>query len=122
MLLCTIPLAAVASCVVYLGARYEDRGRCGFRGLLLIMGVQGPGRIQWLMDTLTNVFTKVLPGNKPAGGGGSSMAEHVDHKITLFSKGRGRIPGRVVRIIGLSRDHGAEPKARTLQHVEAVEI
>lgn len=72
MLLCTIPLAAVASCVVYLGAHVmKIEADAAFGGLLLIMGVRGPEGFQWLMDTLTNVFTKVLPGNKPAGGGGS---------------------------------------------------
>lgn len=71
-LLCTIPLAAVASCVVFLAAHVcKIEADAAFGGLLLIMGVRGPEGFQWLMDTLTNVFTKFAPGAKPPGGGGT---------------------------------------------------
>lgn len=72
MLLCCVPLAAVASCVVFLAAsvaKVQIDAAAG--GLLLIMGVRGPEGFTWLMDTLTNIFTKFAPGSKPAGGGGS---------------------------------------------------
>ncbi len=69
-LFCTIPLAAVASCVVFLAAHVlKVEADAAFGGLLLIMGVRGPEGFQWLMDTLTNVFTKFVPGQKPGGGG-----------------------------------------------------
>jgi hypothetical protein len=70
MLLCTVPLAAVASCVVFLAAHVAKiEADAAFGGLLLIMGVRGPEGFTWLMDMLTNVFTKFVPGNKPGGGG-----------------------------------------------------
>lgn len=69
-LLCTIPLAAAASCIVFLGAHVlKMEADAAFGGLLLIMGLRGPEGFQWLMDTFANIFTKVLPGNKPTGGG-----------------------------------------------------
>jgi hypothetical protein len=69
-LLCTIPLAAVASCIVFLGAHVlKMEADAAFGGLLLIMGLRGPEGFQWLMDTFTNIFMKILPGNKGSGGG-----------------------------------------------------
>lgn len=69
-LLCTIPLAAVASCVVFLAAHVAKvEADATFGGLLLIMGVRGPEGFQWLMDTFTNIFMRIIPGSKPAGGG-----------------------------------------------------
>ncbi len=65
MLLCTIPIAAVASCIVFLAARVakiEADAACG--GVLLIMGIRGPEGLQWAQDLFTNIFTKVLPGGK----------------------------------------------------------
>ena len=86
MLLCTIPLAAVASCVSsILRARYEDRGRCGFRGLLLIMGVRGPEGLMaygYLDQCVHESSARQQAGRRRR----LMMAEHVDHKITLFSK------------------------------------
>lgn len=70
MLVCCIPLAAVASCVLYLAAHVAklevDGALCG---VLLIAGVRGPEGFTWIMDTLANAFTKFIPGSKPAGGG-----------------------------------------------------
>lgn len=72
MLLCTIPLAAVASCVVFLAAHVmKIEADAAFGGLLLIMGVRGPEGFSWLMDSLANIFTKLVPGNKPPTGGGA---------------------------------------------------
>lgn len=69
-LLCTVPLAAVASCIVFLAAHVANiEADAAFGGLLLIMGLRGPEGFQWLMDTFTNIFMKVVPGNKPGGGG-----------------------------------------------------
>ena len=68
-LLCTIPLAAVASCVVFLAAHVANvEADAAFGGLLLIMGLRGPEGFQWLMDTFTNIFTKFVPGKKQDGG------------------------------------------------------
>lgn len=69
MLLCCIPLAAVASCVVFLAAHVAKvDADAALGGLLLIMGVRGPEGFQWIMDTLSNIFTKAVPGSKPSGG------------------------------------------------------
>lgn len=69
-LMCCVPLAAVASCVVFLGAHVIGvQADAAFGGLLLLMGVRGVKGFQWIMDTFTNVFTKIAPGNKPTGGG-----------------------------------------------------
>lgn len=69
-LLCTIPLAAVASCIVFLGAHVINvEADAAFGGLLLIMGVRGPEGFQWLMDTFASTFTKIAPGGKPNTGG-----------------------------------------------------
>lgn len=69
-LLCTIPLAAAASCIVFLGAHVLNiEADAAFGGLLLIMGLRGPEGFQWIMDTFSNIFMKVVPGSKPNGGG-----------------------------------------------------
>ncbi len=69
MLLCCIPLAAVASGVVFIGAHVAGiEADAAFGGLLLIMGVRGPEGFQWLMDTFTNIFTRSAPASKPAAG------------------------------------------------------
>lgn len=69
-LLCTIPLAAVASCIVFLGAHVLNiEADAAFGGLLLIMGLRGPEGFQWIMDTFANIFLKLAPGSKPNGGG-----------------------------------------------------
>lgn len=70
-LLCTAPLAAVASCVIFLAAHVINvEADAAFGGLLLIMGVRGPEGFQWILDTVTNIFTRAAPGtNKPNGGG-----------------------------------------------------
>ena len=72
MLLCCIPLAAVASCLVFLAARVskadvqvDAAALCGF---LLVMGVRGPEGFQWIADTFASVFSKFVPGQKPGGG------------------------------------------------------
>jgi hypothetical protein len=70
MLLCCVPLAAVASCVVFLAAHVgKIDADAALGGLLLIMGVRGPEGFQWIMDTISSVFTKYAPGNKSNGGG-----------------------------------------------------
>lgn len=67
-LLCCIPLAAVASCIVFLAAHVLNiEADAAFGGLLLIMGVRGIEGFQWLMDTFANIFTKIVPGQKPSG-------------------------------------------------------
>lgn len=69
MLLCTTPLAAVASCVVFLAAHVIGvQADAAFGGLLLIMGVRGPEGFEWILSTVTNIFTKLAPGNKAGGG------------------------------------------------------
>lgn len=68
-LLCTTPLAAVASCVVFLGAhalKIDADAACG--GALLIAGVRGPEGFQWLMDTFTNALQRFLPGKQQSEG------------------------------------------------------
>lgn len=68
-LLCCIPLAAVASCIVFLAAHVLNiEADAAFGGLLLIMGVRGIEGFNWLTDTFTNIFTKFAPGNKTGGG------------------------------------------------------
>ena len=65
MLFCMIPVAAVASCIVFFGAHVAKiEADAAFGGLLLIMGLRGPEGLQWLLDTFTGIFTKVLPGGK----------------------------------------------------------
>lgn len=67
-LLCTVPIAAVASCIVFLGAHVMGlQADAALGGLLLIMGVRGPEGFQWIVDTFSNLFTKVAPGSKPGG-------------------------------------------------------
>lgn len=69
-LLCTVPLAAAASCIVFLGAHVLNiQADAAFGGLLLIMGLRGPEGFQWLSDTFANIFTKFTPGQKQGGGG-----------------------------------------------------
>lgn len=68
-LLCCVPLAAVASCLVFLAAHVLNiEADAAFGGLLLVMGVRGPEGFSWLLDTFTNVFMKFAPGNKTGGG------------------------------------------------------
>lgn len=68
-LLLTIPLAATASCIVFLAAHVAKvDADAALGGLLLIMGVRGPEGFQWLVDTLSGIFTKFIPGNKSGGG------------------------------------------------------
>lgn len=65
-LLCNIPIAAVASCVTFLAAHVIGlQADAALGGLLLVTGFRGPEGIQWLMDTFTNIFTRVVPGWKP---------------------------------------------------------
>lgn len=65
MLLCCTPLAAVASCIVFLAAHvFNIQADAALGGLLLIMGVRGPEGFQWLMDNLSSVFTRFLPNKK----------------------------------------------------------
>ena len=71
MLLCCVPLAAVASCIVFLAASVSKADvaadaaiLCGF---LLITGLRGPEGFQWIADTFANIFSKFIPGQKPGG-------------------------------------------------------
>lgn len=69
-LLCCIPMAAVASCIVFLAAYQigvKADAACG--GALLVGGLRGLEGYQWLVDTSANIFTKLVPGNKTTGGG-----------------------------------------------------
>ena len=69
-LLCTIPLAAAASCVVFLAAHVLNiEADTAFGGLLLVIGLRGPEGFQWLMQTFSSVFTKFAPTQKPGGDG-----------------------------------------------------
>lgn len=77
-LLCTIPLAAAASCIVFLAAHVSGlQADAALGGLLLITGIRGPDGFQWIFDQLSNVFTRVLPSaqktpapeQKPGGNG-----------------------------------------------------
>ena len=64
-LLCTTPLAAVASCVVFFAAHVANiEADAALGGALLIMGVRGPEAFQACMDAGANVFGKFLPGSK----------------------------------------------------------
>lgn len=70
MILCCVPMAAVASSIVFFAAHLlKIEADVAMGGLLLIMGVRGPEGFSWIMDTLASTFTKFLPGNKSAGGG-----------------------------------------------------
>ena len=61
-LLCSIPIAAVASCIVFFAAHVIGlQADAAMGGLLLVMGFRGPEGIQFLMDSLANVFLKFLP-------------------------------------------------------------
>jgi len=67
-LLCNIPVAAFASSIVFLAAHVIGlQADAALGGLLFVSGFRGPEGIQWLSDTLTNVFTKIIPGSKPMG-------------------------------------------------------
>lgn len=69
-LLCTVPIAAVASCIVFLGAHVMGlNADAALGGVLLITGLRGPEGFQWLIDTFTNIFTKVIPSGKSEGNG-----------------------------------------------------
>ncbi len=69
MLLCCIPLAAVASGVTFIGAHIAGiEADAAFGVGLLILGVRGPEGFQFIMDQSANVITKFAPGNKPVGG------------------------------------------------------
>lgn len=72
MLMCSIPLAAVASCIVFIAARVSkadvDADAAALCGFLLIMGLRGPEGFQWIVDTSTNILSKFAPGQKPGGG------------------------------------------------------
>ena len=74
MLLCCVPLALVASSVVFLAALLTpadvNKDAPAIWGFLLILGVRGPKSFQWLMDTFSGVFTRFIPGQKPATGSG----------------------------------------------------
>lgn len=73
MLMCCIPLAAVASCIVFLGAIVSkadvEKDAAALCGFLLITGLRGPEGFQWIADASTSIFTKFAPGQKPGGGG-----------------------------------------------------
>lgn len=70
VLLLTIPLAAAASCIVFLAASVLNiEADKALGGVLLIAGLRGPEGFQWLMDTVSTVFMKYVPGAKPSQGG-----------------------------------------------------
>lgn len=72
MLMFCIPLAVVASCIVFLAAivskadvQADAAAICGF---LLITGLRGPEGFQWIADMFANIFKMFAPGQKPEGG------------------------------------------------------
>lgn len=70
ILLCCIPMAAVASCIVFLMAHetgIKADAACG--GALLVAGLRGLEGYQWLADASANMLSKIIPGAKPPGGG-----------------------------------------------------
>lgn len=67
--LCMIPVAAAASCIVFLVAHVSNvQADAGCGGLLLILGLRGLEGFQWLTDTAANIFLKFAPGARPGGG------------------------------------------------------
>lgn len=70
-LLCTTPVAAVASSLVFMAAHIAGINAdtaCG--GVLLVSGVRGPDGFTWLMGIFADIFTKAMPGAKTSGDGG----------------------------------------------------
>lgn len=70
MLLCCVPLSAVASGALFLGAKTAgiDGHDTALNGLLLILGVRGPEGFAWLMDKMGGIFERFAPqkpGDKP---------------------------------------------------------
>lgn len=69
MLLCCIPLAVVASALLFLAALAlgADVNKDAFPllGLLLTAGIRGPEGFSWLTGLLSNVFENIVPGQKP---------------------------------------------------------
>ncbi len=67
-LLCCVPLAAVASGVLFFGAHMASvEADTPLNGLLLILGVRGPEGFQWLMDRSAGIFERFAPSQKPGG-------------------------------------------------------
>lgn len=65
ILLCTTPLAAVASAVVFLAAHVLNiQADAAFAGLLLVMGLRGPEGFTALMDMFSNTFERYAPKGK----------------------------------------------------------
>lgn len=65
-LLCSIPIAAVASCIVFLAAHVMGlQADAALGGLLLVSGFRGPEGIQAIINAFSSVFTRILPAPKP---------------------------------------------------------
>lgn len=64
-LLCSIPIAAVASCIVFLAAHVMGlQADAALGGLLLVTGFRGPEGISTIINAFSSVFTKILPAPK----------------------------------------------------------
>lgn len=73
MLGCCVPLAIVASSLLFLGALAlgtdVTKDAPPLWGLLLATGLRGPEGFSWLTGILGNIFTRFIPGQKPTPGG-----------------------------------------------------
>lgn len=68
-ILCMIPVAAAASCIVFLLAHVSGvKADAGCGGLLLILGLRGLEGFQWLTGIAANIFMKYVPEGKSGGG------------------------------------------------------
>lgn len=68
--LCMIPVAAAASCIIFIAAHVSNvQADAGCGGLLLILGLRGLEGFQWLTGIAANIFMKFAPDQKPGMGG-----------------------------------------------------
>jgi len=72
--LAMIPVAASASCIVFLAALLSNVGVtvatiAGCFGALLLLGLRGLEGFQWLASTASSIFLKFALGNQKGGGG-----------------------------------------------------
>lgn len=69
-LLCTVPLAAAASCMVFFAAHmsgFSESAYAACGGVLMVAGIKGPEGFQWLADRMTSIFSKGAPGASQEG-------------------------------------------------------
>ena len=68
--LCMIPVAAAASCIVFLGAALSNvHADAGCGGVLLVLGIRGLEGFQWISNRAADIFMRFAPGPKPGGDG-----------------------------------------------------